>query len=175
MKTSLLRFAMALIFAMPFVAQAAVVSAFGPSGGAFGDSSITGGAFNDSFEFTVTGNDSAVVVITAPLIGNFTITDPTFALTTLGGTPISGTQSVQFLTFPGIPGFQQLVFSDTFASLAPGPHFLDFSGSFGAAGGSYAGTLALVGAVPEPSTWAAMIVGLGMMIYVARRRRVQGP
>jgi hypothetical protein len=58
-------------------------------------------------------------------------------------------------------------------SLSTGNYHLDISGSFGAHafGGQYSVSLAAVPAVPEPSTYALMLAGLGAIAFVARRRR----
>ena len=60
-------------------------------------------------------------------------------------------------------------------SLAAGNYHLDISGTFGAQafGGQYSVSLAAVPAVPEPSTYALMLAGLGAVAFVARRRRGQ--
>lgn len=57
--------------------------------------------------------------------------------------------------------------------LASGNYHLDISGSFGAnaLGGQYSVSLAAVPAVPEPSTYALMLAGVGAVAFVARRRR----
>jgi hypothetical protein len=58
-------------------------------------------------------------------------------------------------------------------SLAAGDYHLDISGTFGARafGGQYSVSLAAVPAVPEPSTYALMLAGIGAIAFVARRRR----
>lgn len=58
--------------------------------------------------------------------------------------------------------------------LAPGTYQLQVKGTApGVSGnGSYAGTLAFsAGAVPEPSTWALMIMGFGAVGFSMRRQR----
>lgn len=39
-------------------------------------------------------------------------------------------------------------------------------------GGSYGGTLTITSAVPEPETYALMLAGLGVMGFIAMRRKV---
>jgi hypothetical protein len=59
--------------------------------------------------------------------------------------------------------------------LTAGDYHLDISGSFGARviAGQYSVALATVPAIPEPSTYALMLAGLGAVLFVARRRRAE--
>ena len=54
--------------------------------------------------------------------------------------------------------------------LGPGPLTLTISGIVTAAGGSYGGNLNVL-AVPEPETYAMMLGGLGLLGFLARRRK----
>ena len=54
---------------------------------------------------------------------------------------------------------------------APGDYYLNLSGTGGGTAG-YGGTLS-VAAVPEPSTWAMMILGFFGVGFMAYRRRTQ--
>lgn len=58
-------------------------------------------------------------------------------------------------------------------TLGAGQYHLDISGTFGrsAMGGQYSIALNAVPAVPEPQTYALMLAGLGVVAFVARRRR----
>ncbi|MEP7099060.1 MAG: FxDxF family PEP-CTERM protein [Burkholderiales bacterium] len=55
-------------------------------------------------------------------------------------------------------------------SLQSGLYDLEVSGSVTADGGGYSGALANVVAVPEPEQWALMLMGLGALGLVNRRR-----
>jgi len=52
-----------------------------------------------------------------------------------------------------------------------GNYFLKVTGTLGGTG-SYNGNITLATAVPEPETYGMMAVGLGLMGFVARRRKV---
>jgi len=68
----------------------------------------------------------------------------------------------------GNPEVQELVLGIT-----PGLQALNISGSAGP-NGSYSGTLSFVaGAIPEPSTWALMILGFGAIGFGMRRKKQQ--
>lgn len=57
--------------------------------------------------------------------------------------------------------------------LSAGSYFLKIDGYVASpAGGSYSGNLAIA-AVPEPETYGMLLVGLGLIGFVARRRRSQ--
>ena len=59
-------------------------------------------------------------------------------------------------------------------SLAPGNYYLDLSGIGGGTAG-YGGNLSTtqVGAVPEPATWAMILLGFAVVGFMAHRRRNQ--
>ena len=70
----------------------------------------------------------------------------------------------------GNPEIQNLVLG-----LTPWVQTLSIAGSAGP-NGSYVGTLSFVaGAIPEPSTWALMILGFGAIGFGMRRRKKQQP
>jgi hypothetical protein len=60
---------------------------------------------------------------------------------------------------------------DSFSGLSAGTYTIDILGKFGRSGGAFEGGLTLSSAVPEPGTWAAMLVGLVLMTYIGSRRR----
>ncbi|KQR83181.1 FxDxF family PEP-CTERM protein [Sphingomonas sp. Leaf343] len=60
----------------------------------------------------------------------------------------------------------------SWTNLTAGQHIITVNGSWGTAGGSYAGTLNFTPmAVPEPASWAMMIAGVGIAGGTLRRRR----
>ena len=55
--------------------------------------------------------------------------------------------------------------------LAAGTYTIDVSGNLNSSNGSYSGTFNVINPVPEPATWAMMLLGFGAMGMVIRRRR----
>ena len=62
----------------------------------------------------------------------------------------------------------------SFENLIAGTYTLRLTGTVnGSRGGSYTGFVSEVSPVPEPSTYALVLAGLGVVGFVARRRRPQ--
>ena len=57
--------------------------------------------------------------------------------------------------------------------LSPGAYTLRISGTAGAGGASYGGNVVLT-PIPEPETYALMLAGLGVVGFMAARRRSRG-
>jgi hypothetical protein len=58
--------------------------------------------------------------------------------------------------------------------LSPGKYYVEESGKSGGAGVNFSGSISLSSAVPEPTTWALMLVGFaGMGFYGSRKLRAQ--
>ena len=57
--------------------------------------------------------------------------------------------------------------------LAAGPHVITVNGSSAGTtgGGSYSGTINVAPPVPEPATWAMLLLGFGAVGFTMRRRR----
>jgi len=153
-----------------------------PASGFFGNflTNPGTGAFNfsDSFTFTIGGSANA---LTDSQISTFLL---------------NSTQNVSFLTTQGCPGcgiwvdgtavtppanpalhFVQTQFDplpETWALnpvvLAAGSHTIFANGTLFGPTGSYSGTIN-VQAVPEPATWAMMLLGFAGIGMVLRRRR----
>lgn len=120
-----------------------------------GRTGIPQGAFTDTYEFTVDadgfGSGSISTSFTSPT--NFL----EFTSVTFNGTVIPITAFGGEVT--GIP------------ILAGGLNQLIISGNSGGLG-SYGGNITFTpGAIPEPGTWAMMLMGFGGLGYVMRRRR----
>ena len=102
--------------------------------------------------------------------------------TTATGPENNVTFSNVFLTGTGLAGpvaLSQVLFdpNDTFLrnmiSVGAGTYTLNIQGTPGTTAGSISGTVAFssVAAVPEPGTWALMLVGFGAVGFSMRRRR----
>jgi hypothetical protein len=130
----------------------------------FGDKGIMTSSFSDTFTFTLpTGFASGS--LTTVLTG--ASTDVAFTTVTLNGTPLAVSQSGvvdtrSLVSVPVTSGPQQLVVAGTVNPTNPGG---PFNGAFG-------GSLSFApGGVPEPASWALMIMGFGGLGAVLRTKR----
>ena len=123
--------------------------------------------------------DNSTVVIGNPMVSvPFFFDSFTFSLVApgaiSGGTFSAGitgfTAVLQDATFAAIGIDTNPNDGFSFAGLAAGNYSLNFLGT-ATAGGAYGGILT---AVPEPETYAMMLAGLGVIGFLASRRRRQG-
>ena len=122
---------------------------------AWHDSSVTSPTFNATIDFT---NDVA---------GNYwvslTTSTPELLFTALTITPITGSGSIVYAG-PATSAITLLP-----GSLGVGSYHLSFSG-LSPTGGAESGNLLFRLAVPEPSTWAMMLLGFAGIGFAMRRR-----
>ena len=123
---------------------------------AWDDASVTSPTFTATIDFNNT------------LAGNYwlslTTSTPDLFFTALTVTPITGSGTITYVGGPThaitlLPG-----------SLGAGSYHLTFSGN-SPSGGSESGNLTFRLAVPEPGTWALMLLGFGGIGLAMRRRR----
>ena len=128
---------------------------FGDTGG------IPAGAFDDTFDIFLPGGGLADGSVTATFTSN--TTDLIFTAVSFAGHA--------FTLFDPAPGIHDGSLSPV--SLAGGHYTLDIAGlSPGPAGQLAGGTLSFTPAsVPEPTAWALMIAGFGLVGAVFRTRR----
>ena len=125
-----------------------------PFTGSYSSGSVGGVKFNNEYDFSLT---SASVLDTT--------------LSPLGATGSASLYSIDYSTGPTLVDKISLgTAGSTFTSLAAGDYFYKLLGTTAADTGGY--TLKLtVSAVPEPANIAMLLAGLGMMGFVARRRK----
>ncbi len=135
-------------------------AADGSLSGTFGDTGVAAGDFSDTFNFALpTGIAGAT--ITTNFVSNL-LNNIDFQSVTFNGQPFSLSPNGQvengyILNVP----------------VTAGPQTLIVNGRSGG-NGSYSGTLSFaMGAVPEPASWAMMIIGFGGIGATLRRRRGQ--
>ena len=126
------------------------VTQFGPN--------IVNGSFSDTIDFTVSSASSL-----AAGVGQLSFS--------LGNTPYLGINSLNLTLYNSSNVDLGSGTDVTVGNLASGNYYAVVTGkTFGSAGGEYGGAIS-ISAVPEASTAAMMLAGLGMLGYVALRRR----
>lgn len=164
--------------ALPGTAQAATIV----GGSTTVNASLDQGTNNN---FSIGFSDSSLanpftefLTFTTDVAGNLSIR----VETTATGPDNNVTFSNVFLTGTGLAGpvaLSQVLFdpNDTFLrnmiSVGAGTYTLNIQGTPGTTAGSISGTVAFssVAAVPEPGTWALMLLGFGAVGFSMRRRR----
>jgi PEP-CTERM motif len=130
----------------------------GSISGTFGNVGLAEGAFEDTFTFNWPSNGTGGATISS--VFSSALTDVNFTSVTLNGKEfdILSTGSVEFRKLEDL--------------LLPVANTLVVKGWSGGSG-SYSGTLAFAptAAVPEPATWAMMIIGFGAAGSMVRSRR----
>jgi hypothetical protein len=146
-------------FAATPATAAQFITISGPSGN-YGDDEVTAGAFTRTFTFTqamVAGFNLSAIDFSSVATSAFT--DLTIASVTFNGVSLntlsSGTFDYRNLGNQPILGTNTIIVTGT-------------SGG----NGSFTGNLAFtaIQAVPEPGTWALMLLGFGVVGYSMRRR-----
>lgn len=159
---------MALCLAVPAAANAAAMITVGPPqadgsiSGTFESQGINAGIFSDilTFNFAQFGNANATIssIFQVSQNNNIDFTSVTFNGTSFD---IASSGDVEFRFLQGL-------------AISPGLQTLGINGVSGG-NGSYAGTfsVATLAAIPEPASWALMLLGFGAVGSTLRRRRHQ--
>ncbi|MEO6092968.1 MAG: FxDxF family PEP-CTERM protein [Novosphingobium sp.] len=130
----------------------------------FGNSPVAG-SFNDTFTpFTITQAGLLVGSLTTKAVSAATNINFTSAFVSGPNGPFAFTLSGPGVTETGDLG------GPTGFSILPGTYTLHVLGTNGLKG-SYAGTLAFTANVPEPASWALMILGVGAIGFAMRGQR----
>ncbi len=131
-------------------------------------------AFNDTFLFTILGSSGDVNAQVGTILLNVAgqqIQNINFSSITLDGHDFFKTSALGAAEQWSCCGPLGLDFGD----LAPGTYAINLMGTLtGNVAGSYSGTLNVArvsGAVPEPATWAMMLLGFAGVGFAMRRRR----
>lgn len=123
----------------------------------FGNTPATSGGFTDVYTFNFPSAGKATVSITSSITGpltnvNFLHNGVTFNGTALSVVSKGAVELLQLVNQPVAAGLQTLTIKGSAQKL-----------------GTYTGTISFA-SVPEPATWAMMILGLGAVGYSMRRR-----
>lgn len=124
--------------------------------------SHTAGAFTDTYTYTYSGQPALAFGFFANVATTFGQID--FASATLNGQNLGvfnlGPGSASYFSSVPVNGLLTLVINGTTTAV---------NGGSGIA--SYAGTLDVTSPVPEPETYGMLLAGLGVVGFLARRRR----
>ena len=180
MKIRQLLLAAATLVTMSTAGNAAIVANLGvnptSATGAFSHA-VGGTTFDDQITFQLVGGPSFLTI--ASVTNNFAndasqITNFTGSVFRIVGAIGGGDDILVIGPVAAAPncGANCQGFGGSALLAAPGNYYLDLSGTGGGTAG-YGGTLS-VAAVPEPSTWAMMILGFFGVGFMAYRRKSSG-
>jgi opacity protein-like surface antigen len=169
MKTAVLATAMAaaILCAASAASAARTViltppAADGSFSGTFGETGVAAGDFSDTFTFAMPTGVAGATITTnfvSDLLNNIDFSSATFNGHAFSLSPTGQVEQGYVLDVPVTGGTQMLT----------------VNGKSGG-NGSFSGTLSFaLAALPEPASWAMMIVGFGGIGATLRRKRVAGP
>lgn len=117
---------------------------------------VSKGSFSDIFNFSLSAKSDVTTDAGVLNFGKFFINGTTFSYSLFTGSTLLATGT-------DASGFTNL-------ALGTGSYHLDVTGNATALKGLYNGTIN-VSPVPEAETYSMMLLGLGLMGFIARRRR----
>lgn len=155
--------AMAATFPVGSINFQASPASDGSYTGALLRTGITAGEFSDMFTFTLPTTGLGSGTVTTSINAFASLGDLDFTSVMINGTAATITRSAQ--------GLNEVAFANDVPIFAGKLNTLTVNG-LSRGNGSYGGQLSFApGAVPEPATWAMMIVGFGLVGSAMRRRR----
>lgn len=137
----------------------------------FSDGNLAGPTFNELLTFTTDVSGILNILVGTTTAADGDINDTDFSNIFLTGTGIAGQVALSGLV--GEPNESRALNG---FSVGQGTFTLNIQGSPGSQNGSLGGTVSFrsAAAVPEPATWAMMLLGFGAIGFSMRRRRQQG-
>ena len=172
----------ATLVAMTTAGNAAVIKDLGinptSSAGAFSNQNLPTGAFADQWTFQLAGAEQHLTIASAtnvfPQTSDFITNFNGSVYQIVGAVDVSpglGDDTLVLGPAFGGPGCGAncQIFGGS-ALLDAGNYYLNIAGIAGSTAG-YGGNLAVVAAVPEPATWAMMLLGFAGVGFMAYRRR----
>jgi hypothetical protein len=149
----------------------------GPIAAQFGDTGIPTGSFTDNYVFTIpqNGTGSGSVTTTVSVAGVGGVNDLDFTSVTVNGLPATPVYRDAGGAICTTPGVGTCGATETFAindvPITSGvQNTISISGT-SRGNGSYGGNATFIPSVPEPSTWAMMILGFGIVGFGMRHSR----
>lgn len=133
------------------------------------DGNLAGPSFSEALTFTTDVAGLLSVLVSTVTGADGDVNDTDFSNVFLSGTGING--QVSILQTMGDPNESRAL--NNFA-VGAGTFTLSIAGTPGSQNGSLGGTVSfrsVAAAVPEPGTWAMMLVGFGAIGFSMRRRR----
>lgn len=129
--------------------------------------------FTDKYEFTLSGSYDSAASVTSSFLKSGTIKD--LLITNFSLVQYDPVTNAILNTYAGVNTTTGVTdnWELTASGLTAGSYYIEVDGKVvGNGGGSYGSDLTIaVSAVPEPATYGMMAAGLGLMGFVARRKK----